>query len=206
MQQFYINSSEAEFDFIVLTETWLFEDIRTSEFLHENYSAFRCDRNFERLGVSRGGGVLIAFKNSYSCEKLDLSDLLASLFSFDILGIKINLEHNYLLIFVIYVPSTPSVDEFEILTDFFVKHFSNESNVFIVGDFNTRKFCENNINDRTSLSLNNFSNILNFQQHNTVYNAENRLLDFLISTVPFNVMRRHLLLRMLRTTHPYLSA
>ena len=54
-------------DLLILTETKLDQTIKTSEFLPPNYRAFRKDR---KLG---GGGVLVAIKNKYPVEEVDIN-------------------------------------------------------------------------------------------------------------------------------------
>lgn len=47
---------------VVLTETWLWEGIRTEELFSDAYTVWRRDRDYGRLGQKRGGGVLIAVR------------------------------------------------------------------------------------------------------------------------------------------------
>ncbi|XP_058445613.1 uncharacterized protein LOC131426828 [Malaya genurostris] len=62
-QHFLLSLSSCDYDVIVLTETWLREDILNSE-LSTNYTIYRCDRNSSSSQLLRGGGVLIAIKNN----------------------------------------------------------------------------------------------------------------------------------------------
>lgn len=50
------------YNVIVLTETWLWEGIRTEELFSDAFTVWRRDRDYGRLGQKRGGGVLIAVR------------------------------------------------------------------------------------------------------------------------------------------------
>lgn len=55
-----IVSSTVPYDIILLTETWLNDNIADSELGFFNYNVFRMDRNVNNSVSSRGGSVLIA--------------------------------------------------------------------------------------------------------------------------------------------------
>ena len=57
---FYLAVSEAEYDVIVLTETWLDDRIYSAQLFGSLYTVFRTDRSQLNSRKSRGGGVLIA--------------------------------------------------------------------------------------------------------------------------------------------------
>ena len=51
-------------DIVILSETWLIKGTHiNSEFELPDYKIIRCDRDYETLQLSRGGGVLLAIKN-----------------------------------------------------------------------------------------------------------------------------------------------
>lgn len=54
------------YDIIVLTETWLLDGVLNTELFDDRYLVFRRDRDYERTGQSRGGGVLIAVNHNLS--------------------------------------------------------------------------------------------------------------------------------------------
>ncbi|XP_058811170.1 uncharacterized protein LOC131676058 [Topomyia yanbarensis] len=68
------SSASSDYDVIVLTETWLREDILNAE-LSSNYVIYRCDRNSTTSQLPRGGGVLIAVKNNLVGSQLSLSGI-----------------------------------------------------------------------------------------------------------------------------------
>lgn len=67
--------SSCDYDVIAFTETWLRDDILDSE-LSLDYSFYRKDRNQNTSDLQRGGGVLIAIKNSdlIHCKPVVLPD------------------------------------------------------------------------------------------------------------------------------------
>ena len=62
--------SPIQYDIIVLTETWLVDEMRDSELNLTNYNIFRSDRC--PLVASRGGGVLIAIKKDFNSELITI--------------------------------------------------------------------------------------------------------------------------------------
>ncbi|XP_055590580.1 uncharacterized protein LOC129742679 [Uranotaenia lowii] len=60
--QFLLALSSCEYDIVMITETWLKDDIANSE-LALNYSIYRNDRNSNTSQLNRGGGVLIAVRH-----------------------------------------------------------------------------------------------------------------------------------------------
>lgn len=60
---FYNAVSMGEFDVLALTETWLDSHVNNGELFTDEYDIFRSDRDFSHLGLSRGGGVLLAIKS-----------------------------------------------------------------------------------------------------------------------------------------------
>ena len=64
----YHSISVCDFDIIGISETWLKEDVSSSELFPSNFVVFRKDRDFEILNKSRGGGVLLGVKQYLLCE------------------------------------------------------------------------------------------------------------------------------------------
>lgn len=51
-----------EFPIVALTKTWLNCSISNEELFTNNYSLYRKDHNFSKMGGSRGGGVFEAIR------------------------------------------------------------------------------------------------------------------------------------------------
>lgn len=60
------------FDYCILTETWLTPDFYDSELGFDNYRLFRFDRNENTSPYSRGGGTLIAVKTKFATKLLSV--------------------------------------------------------------------------------------------------------------------------------------
>ncbi len=52
----YLSSLASNYDVIGITETWLHCGIYSYELLHSAFRVYRKDRNYEALGVGKGGG------------------------------------------------------------------------------------------------------------------------------------------------------
>ena len=84
----FLGLTDLEFDVVCLSESWLDSSVDNNEFIPSNYQVYRIDRNFNRLGRQRGGGVLLILKNIFSVSRLDLS-IFSSFFFVDIAGCKL---------------------------------------------------------------------------------------------------------------------
>ena len=60
-------------DIIILTESWLNDDIQDSEIDLPFYNIFRTDRNYKNTSSTRGGVVLIAVNNKIKSRLLQYS-------------------------------------------------------------------------------------------------------------------------------------
>lgn len=64
-----------DLDIIILTETFLNEDIDSAELGLFNYNVFRCDRSILTSDKKDGGGVLIALHKKFQFEKYQLATI-----------------------------------------------------------------------------------------------------------------------------------
>lgn len=67
LDAFFLAVNEADFDVVVLTETWLDEKIYSAQLFGYQYEVFRNDRNHLNSTKKRGGGVLIAIRRLNGC-------------------------------------------------------------------------------------------------------------------------------------------
>ena len=134
-----MNVDSSEYDVYVFVETWLFNEIRNEELLNTSeFCVFRRDRH--DVGSRRGGGVLLAARQSLIAHSIDLvhpssEDIIEQL--------CVCIEGEYdckLLIFVCYIPPDSHIS-------IYLSHLNNIENVLsnysehnisvcIVGDFN----------------------------------------------------------------------
>lgn len=90
-------------DIICLTETWADDGVFNSELFDDNYAVFRSDRNYAELGVSRGGGVLIAIDSCCSATLLD-TDIFSRLPNIDVISVRVCLGEFNFCVVVAYLP------------------------------------------------------------------------------------------------------
>ena len=64
-----------DFDFIMLTETWLYRSIKNRELHLSQFEIYRAERKLSYKGVSQHGGALIGICTSIKQECIDLSSL-----------------------------------------------------------------------------------------------------------------------------------
>lgn len=62
------------YDVIVLIETWLTESINDAELGFDDFIVYRCDRDSITNTATRGGGVLVAVRKSFSSHKIFIVD------------------------------------------------------------------------------------------------------------------------------------
>lgn len=73
--EFIRNIVCSKFSAVVITETWLSDDISSSDYFPSNYQIFRSDRKLTGP-KQKGGGVLVAVDHSVQCmRRADLETL-----------------------------------------------------------------------------------------------------------------------------------
>lgn len=181
-----------EYDIVVITESWLKPSVFNSELFPSEFTVFRRDRDFELAGKCNGGGVLLAIKNCYRCQEVNLNFNESDI---DILCVKITTSKSMsLYIFTVYISPNCSLLSLENLFNFLenLPYLYNSRHI-IIGDFNISKlndyYTDNNVNDPHVNELLNFLNFLNCEQYNFNSNHLNRLLDLVIANVHCGVSR-----------------
>lgn len=132
----YINSSLSEFDIIVLSETWLRNDILDSELFNNDYFVYRRDRESSGFHSKKtGGGVLIAVSKKYNSYRLSNFESMCE----DVwVGVDVRIDNMTVALKIcgVYLPSP--IQE-SILTTFInntCAMLENEGPYIILGDFN----------------------------------------------------------------------
>ncbi|XP_055604965.1 uncharacterized protein LOC129753190 [Uranotaenia lowii] len=72
IDDFYLSAREADYDVIVLTETWLNDEIFSQQLFGDVYDVYRNDRDALTTGKRRGGGVLIAVANRWNSLQVSI--------------------------------------------------------------------------------------------------------------------------------------
>lgn len=170
-------------DCIVLTETWLNETILDNEIVPSNYNLFRKDRDPIRSGKSRGGGVAVLVKSefpSFRCQNLESQH--------EQLIVKIQINRNTTIaLCALYIPPASNnavYDESLGCLEKLANDYNNE--VVCIGDFNLpllgnfflgQSVDMPGIDVRVKETL----SLANLKQINTVRNANDRILDFVVT-------------------------
>ncbi len=164
------------YDFVLVSETWLFADAVPGLFHVSGYNIFRRDR----VG-RRGGGVAAYVRNDLKVEVLDFdgSDEVEQLW----LSVKLNLQK--VAIGIVYRPPQVLYTALDSLVQPLEHCFLNFSHVIFAGDFNI------DFLDVTNIRRNYLSNIIesyNFHQVITqatrVTSSSSKLLDLLFVSKP----------------------
>lgn len=177
-------------DIIAVTETWLHPEINDSEIFPDFYNVYRADRNFECVDAVRGGGVLLAVDNKIKSQLVPLPNLRSIVQLIDFVCCKLTFDGSVVFVFTIYIPPSIPRDDVELFFDSFLSNnLIYGKSLVVLGDFNVPLFVNNDLTDSKSNILKNFMSILNLTQHNNVLNANDRMLDLILSNTHCNVVR-----------------
>lgn len=202
---FYSSVSECEFDVIALTETWLHDDVSSSELFPAEYFVYRKDRNFNATHQSRGGGVLIALKSHILAEVIDVSYFDVNFTTIDLLACKCTVHYITFYILVLYIPPATTFYDFELFFESLEQlEVLQSGNVIVMGDFNVPNFVNPNIVDSKVTVIKNFINFLNLDQVNNTLNGSNRLLDLVLCNMKSEVISDNAPLVPIDPHHPAL--
>lgn len=186
---FYSNLSCMNYDVIVLTETWLNNNIGNSELFDDRYEVYRRDRETTLSHFKKeGGGVLIAVRKNINSTRVDrwqsgCEDLWIT--------IDISTSHvsRQIALCAVYLP--PPVCAATV--DRFVEHCnmvfdSTDIPVCLIGDFNLGQINWNvkthsNPVSKACQNFMDFTSSNGLAQHNFVKNCSGRILDLVLSTV-----------------------
>lgn len=116
-----IASSLSDYDFFVLSETWLEEGLLSGElFDHVLYDVIRDDRSHKYNNLaesSHGGGLLIALKSIYSHEEISLQSIKTSFPYINIVAVTVSFHSNMINLIALYIPLNVSTQDFCLFTN-----------------------------------------------------------------------------------------
>jgi len=118
------------YDIIILTETWLTPDISDSELGFAGFQVIRHDRNHNNITSIRGGGVIIAIKNTRSFH--------ATVSNVEQVFVLLSLNSRRLLVGGVYLPPRSPLSVVESHTSS-VEHIISSykpNSLVICGDYN----------------------------------------------------------------------
>lgn len=190
----FLAVADSEYDVIVLTETWLDNQILSTQLFGDSYAVFRTDRNPLNSRKLRGGGVLIAVSSRLCCsaEPSQVSDTLEQIW------VRIKLQTCSVSVGVVYIPPDRK-DDLSLIQ----RHCDSVSSVlanlkphdfaFLFGDYNHPNMHWTTSEDgglRSDASLSRFSisdsalyDVISFNgltQINSIKNASARILDLVL--------------------------
>lgn len=181
-----------EYDIFAFTETWLTEGIHSSELFDDRYVVIRRDRNKQRTGMERGGGVLLAVHRRLQVSQLTLAEhnplIVRDLES---IWLQVSRPHSNTVIHinvVYFPPNSPRClyDEYFDFYDAMVNKYKF-NRLLILGDFNLPeiKGIHNNFlfSSLIAKGLYNFMSMFNLVSYNNVLNSNNTTLDLVISNI-----------------------
>lgn len=202
---FYSSVSECEFDAIALTETWLHDDVHSSEIFPTEYHVYRKDRNFLATHQTRGGGVLLALKDHIKAEVINLPYFDVNFPTIDLLACKCFLSYKTFYIIVLYIPPATTFEDFELVFESLEQlEFLQTENVIVMGDFNVPSFVNSDIVDSKTIVIKNFMYFLNLNQVNQMLNSSDRLLDLVLCNVDCEIISDNAPLVPVDAHHPAL--
>lgn len=165
-------------DVILLTETWLHNNVLSSEFFGDKYNVYRCDR----IGT-RGGGVLIAVDAKYRSEELPFKSPITDV---DLIAVKVYNSYNSIILINLYIPPSQTTFMYEGLFDCLENYCCNSDlPTVLTGDFNIpelQNYYESNRFSPLCNLLQNFINICRMEQHNRILNTNSRILDLFVTS------------------------
>lgn len=182
------NITLVDYDIIVLSETWLNNEVNDSELgLLSKYTIFRCDRGSIIGNNIRGGCVLIAIKSHFHRCQLNLQNN-----NIEQLFINLSLGSFTLVIGAVYIPPHSNVNTYNDHTNT-VNNLLNQhsnANIILFGDYNLLCIQWSLVNNKIVPHLSQFNKLsgttlanfsyLNLKQFNLVKN-NNSILDLILS-------------------------
>ena len=136
--------------------------------------------------MSRGGGVLIALTNKFTCNQ---TKTYQSKYV-DSCWVEINMVSGKWWLGVVYIsPNAPNSEYsslFNFVTTIINPGLHPNHHLLVTGDFNCPEYSLG-IDTKNSRELNLFSNFLQLKQFNKVLNSNGRILDLIFSTADPNV-------------------
>ena len=142
------------YDVICLTETWLNSSHFNSSFNLPGYILIRKDR----IGPSRGGGLIIYIKASLKFERLETATCKGA----EILSIRVIAPESEFCLFLVYNPPCTSSLIYEQFETLFEQKILTKRPTIITGDFNIDWSLESTLKEKfeTLMSLNSFEQLV----------------------------------------------
>lgn len=193
IQEFYLSVISCDYDVIVLTETFLNKSILNSElFVANDYFVFRRDRDYSTTGQVKGGGVLIAVKNSMLVKSIEHQ---VNWQTDDVEDLWITVKYNKMLYHIcgVYLVNTLNISYYKNFMDTIESICERHLDdcILIVGDFNLPNLVSTNGSiasyNNKSIQLLQTVSLCNLHQSSSVFNYSGVMLDLVLSNMNVNV-------------------
>ena len=209
------------YDLVIVTETWLQNDIFDREFCDDRYDVFRKDRNLAVCNKKAGGGVLILAKRELCAMRISDISIDAST---DLLTITIPAQTTsssaHLTISAVYIP--PDTQQIPLQIDFILRYMESLCNLYpnhhqlLIGDFNLPCISwdvngpvhirqGNSDVQHSGVCLLDELCFLGLTQYNTIKNYAGNTLDLAFSNLPLSIQECTQSLSKLDKAHPSFS-
>ena len=179
---FYRNCSDAFFDIICISESWLSDGVRSSELFPPSYSVYRGDRKHELVDRTRGGGVALAVRSDIHAQLCNVSDYLKDVPLIDVVLCKCKHSGYSFFLGAVYIPPDTSASELTIFLDV-MESLLVDAPVLLIGDFNIATFGSGVSFCPKGQLLRSFMDVLELKQYNKIRNVHGRFLDLAVSNM-----------------------
>lgn len=155
----------------------------TNELFDTRYTVFRQDRDTEKTGKKRGGGLVLAAKKEMCITRVPQWDICNHLL--ELMWFRLKLAGENIYFCLIYIPPHQGSKKEESITHFTESVLSlnlQGESLFIIGDFNLYEFTDE-ISTRPVMILQDFTNIHLLESLITVRNKKNRTLDLCLTNI-----------------------
>lgn len=216
-KSFYENLLNSDHSIVCLVETWLQDNISSSELFDDRFFVVRGDRNLRLTNKCDGGGVLIALSKSKFKSFTSVTSWITPTVEMACVT-AISHKNVQLHIFCIYLEPNFSFTKLDLLLSNLerIVNENSDDDILIVGDFNIPNFVDiyNECSDLNSANLESlkckllidFLNICNLNQLNFIRNEKDRLLDLVFSNLNLEIARCDFPLVKIDNHHPPLVA
>nr|XP_049466030.1 uncharacterized protein LOC120959073 [Anopheles coluzzii]XP_049466031.1 uncharacterized protein LOC120959073 [Anopheles coluzzii]XP_049466032.1 uncharacterized protein LOC120959073 [Anopheles coluzzii] len=136
LTEFRLNTLDAKYQIIILTETWLDNSIPSSLLFDPGYSVYRCDRSLSNSMHTRGGGALIACSFLLNTRELTLPSN-----SLEQVWVTVRLSSCTIFIGTVYIPPNRANDTNTLTSviesvSAIVNHAKTNDLIFLFRNFN----------------------------------------------------------------------
>jgi hypothetical protein len=183
LTNFKCNASSVNYIFIVLSETWLHDNISNSELGLVNYNIFRYDRCISNSNCSRGGGVLIGIRKDLPACLVKVTQL-----NVEHIFVRFTIDSYTYIVGGVYIPphSSSLIYESHVSSIEYLINIYPNSKFIICGDYNIPETTWDNDDYGIVYSFSSSARApcipesfatSGFFQKNNIYNSNNSVLD-----------------------------